>query len=29
MLEAFIALSGVMSAAIFIAHAIDGYWSRS
>jgi hypothetical protein len=28
MLEAFTALFGVMSAGIFIAHAIDGYWSR-
>jgi hypothetical protein len=28
MLEAFTAFFGVMSAGIFIAHAIDGYWSR-
>jgi hypothetical protein len=29
MLEAFTALFGVMSAGIFIAHAIDGYRSRA
>ncbi len=27
MLEAVFAFLGVMSAGIFIAHAIDGYWS--
>jgi hypothetical protein len=29
MLEAFTALFGVMSAGIFIAHAVDGYRSRA
>ena len=28
MLEAFTAFFGVVSAAIFIAHAYDGFWSR-
>jgi hypothetical protein len=27
MLEAFTALFGAISAGIFIAHAVDGYWS--
>jgi hypothetical protein len=28
MLDAFIAIFGVISACIFIAHAVDGYWSH-
>jgi hypothetical protein len=28
MLEAITAFFGVFSAGIFIAHAVDGYWSR-
>jgi len=28
MLDAVTALFGVISAGIFIAHAVDGYWSR-
>jgi hypothetical protein len=28
MLEAITAVFGIMSAGIFLAHAIDGYWSR-
>jgi hypothetical protein len=28
MLDAFIAIFGVISAGIFIAHAVDGYWSH-
>jgi hypothetical protein len=28
MLEAVTALFGVISAGIFLAHAVDGYWSR-
>jgi hypothetical protein len=28
MLEAIAAVFGIMSAGIFLAHAIDGYWSR-
>ncbi|WP_439924966.1 hypothetical protein [Nitrobacter sp. JJSN] len=28
MLETITAVFGIMSASIFLAHAIDGYWSR-
>lgn len=28
MLDAITAVFGVMSAGIFLAHALDGYWSR-
>ena len=28
MLEAFTAVFGIISAGIFLAHAVDGYWSR-
>jgi hypothetical protein len=28
MLEVFTAIFGVISAGIFIAHAVDGYWSH-